>query len=114
MIPDITGKIRILAKSNYWQTTYSASKEIGIELFENKRDLTSIQSVFINLLGFYDSLFTDIVLQEIDDIVLKNEIYEDAYMYYRRKKQKKDDTFKGRIDSISPNKTQWVFTKPKK
>lgn len=82
--------LRNLAKSNYYQTIFSQHKEIGCELFYNKNDLTHFQITFLNYLSFYSTLYLDIAMGEIDDFVLKDTIYEDAYMYWRSQKHLKN------------------------
>jgi len=78
--------LRKLAKNHYWQTLYVQSKEInGISLFKNTCDFTDIQINFLIQLSFYNSLYIDIAIGEVGEIVLDNEIYEDAYYVYKNK-----------------------------
>ena len=82
--------IRKLAKETESQNSFSACKELhSLKLFENDKDLSKIQHIYLSYLFMYYNLYMDIALKKITDIVLKNEIYEDAYMYY--KKEKKED-----------------------
>jgi len=102
-----------LAKSNYYQTIYGNSKDIGIKLFKNDRDLTKLQVFFLNELSKYQSLFLDITLGEVDEIVLKDKIYEDAYLYYKRKKRVKQEDFKNVQQQPPKNSFQWIFRRKK-
>lgn len=105
---DIVTLIRKLAKSNYWQTIYSSSKELGFRLFKNDFDFTYIQMLFLRYLNFYYSLYVEIDMGEVKEIVLTDDIYEDAYMFAKNKKtfnvkeQKKDKKDKN---------INWVFKK---
>lgn len=104
----ITGLIRKLAKSNYYQSLFSYSKENGVKLFKNDMELTEIQIMFLRYLSFYSSIFMDLALGDIDNRVLENDIYEDAYVMYRNKnmtnKEKKEDSTEKPKGNI-----QWVF-----
>jgi len=82
--------IREIAKSNKYQTLFSFFKESGINFFNNDCEYTELQIVFINYLSFYSSLFTEIAIGTVDDIVLECTIYEDAFMYWNRQKSKKE------------------------
>lgn len=97
--------IRELAKSDYWQTLYIRSKEIGtLQLFTNCTELTDLQVQFLAWLEIYSSLNTDIAMKEpyINDEVIDSDIRTDAYLWYRRKiKGQKKDTKKRQMDSKS-------------
>ena len=41
--------LRELAKEDYYQSMYASCKELGLQLFENRTDLTRIQLWFISL-----------------------------------------------------------------
>jgi len=121
---DIVKSIRLLAKSDKYQTLYFLFKEGNISLFENKSNYTDNQIIFLNYLGFYSSLYTDIYLKEVNEIVLEDFIYEDAYMHYKRKNKDKEEKATERNDqkdnintntnNSSTTNTTWVFKKPKK
>jgi len=115
--------LRLLAKTNKYQILYNNAKEIGIQIFDNKSDLTDVQLRFLNCLSFYNILYTDYALGEIEFIVFDNNIYEDAYHYYKNKQRTKDKTAK--TDNTSLHKISdrnisqsqeysWVFKKPAK
>ena len=100
--------LRQLAKSVEMQNLFIASKEInGIKLFENKKDLSKLQGIFLSYLYFYCSLNNDIATDRVNKKVLENEIYCDAYAYYR-------NNVKEKIDNTESNKQrtfQGVFSK---
>ena len=113
--------VRQLAKSSYWQGMYNKAKELHIDLFKNKREFSKIQLEFLNYLSFYSSIYLDINLGEVTEEVLENDIYEDAYMYYKMKGEKKEKEKKRPMNNkdlplrMRENKrTQWVFRTPKK
>ncbi len=112
---------RKLAKTSYWQTIYATSKEGSLLLFKNRRELTRLQLVFINLLNFYSTLFLDIAVGDVEELVLKDDIYEDAYMYFRSKTRFKTDDVKKDNSHVSSKdkqvqlgETRILFTRPKK
>lgn len=83
-------QIRQLAKSIKYQNLFTASKEIfGIKLFHNSFDLSNIQSIFLSHLYSYDSINRDIILENISKHIFDSEIYEDAYLLWKRKNIKK-------------------------
>lgn len=111
---DIIHYIRELAKSDSYQNLYMLAKEIGtIKILDNISDFTNIQHTFFRYLVFYYNLYTDIALGEISDIVLENEIYEDSYMMYKNKSQKKileDGTNKKSVENVDNiHATKWIF-----
>ena len=84
--------IRKLAKQNRFQNLFSSVKDFGFHIFQNDRDLTQIQNFFINYLFFYDSINKDLMIKKISAHVLDKELYEDAYMLYKREKGNTTDT----------------------
>ena len=84
---DIENSIRNLARSNFWQNVYRASKEVGsIQLFTNSSDLSGLQNLFIFWLNVYDSLYTDLAQKEwkyLDEKVIENNTRCDAFLYWR-------------------------------
>lgn len=84
----IETKLRQLALSTYWQSIYKASKENGIQLFENNTNLSGLQIVFLYWLQIYDILYDLIIKKEylfLDEEYLKNPIRVDAFLYYRKR-----------------------------
>jgi hypothetical protein len=85
MVDEIISILRELAKSDKFQTLFMLSKEGSFTFFKNRYDYSAYQMLFINLLSTYHNIYTEISLDYVDEIVLNNETYEDAYLYYRRK-----------------------------
>lgn len=85
--------LRRLARSRYWQILYNRGKELGgtIQLFDNVKDLSRIQIVFLQLLEMYSSLYTDLAMNEdlISEEVVKDWIRADSYLLYKRKEREK-------------------------
>ena len=114
--------MRELAKSNKYQTIYSNEKPLGLRLFRNDVDYSDLQLTFLNYLAFYNSVFTDIAMGDVNKKVLDNLIYEDAYSVYRNSKRtedmketndKKKETKNQTHKPERITKTQFVFRKPK-
>lgn len=105
--------IRTLARSHEWQYKFHLWKEYKVPLFENERDFTRIQLIFIKYLEMYNNLYMDIAMKEenITEKTLENDIFCDAYIYYRdnvKSNKNKEDNDEG-SDKISVK-----FVKPKK
>ena len=114
-LDQFTKTLRKLAKSQYWQTIYSQAKEIRLKIFKNNVNYTYLQVMFLSYLNFYNSLFLDIALDEVDEIVLRNEIFEDAYMYYKNKSKNKYKINKDKKENSVPTiSTIWDFKTKKK
>jgi hypothetical protein len=111
-ISNVLENTRKLAKTNNYQLLFSMSKEYGFRLFENARDFSYIQKLFINYLSFYSALNFDVSLGDVQEIVLDNEIYEDSYMYYKNIKKNKEKEKKQVNNPI--NATQWILTNKNK
>lgn len=119
---DIYKKIRQIAKTNKYQMRYSLAKELQFKLFQNDSELSHLQLIFLNHLIFYSNIYMDIALKEVDEIVTTNEIYEDAWMYYKHNKKPKEEV---KVDSTLPKQQHtrekttgetfhWVFKRPNK
>jgi len=91
--------LRRLARSDFWQNTYSHAKELGFNLFQNTTALSKIQVIFLSWLSVYNSLYQDLALDEdyIDEDVIKDDIRADAYLLwkkrvkYKKKSKKKNE-----------------------
>lgn len=80
--------IRKLAKETYSQNIFTASKEIyGIRLFKNKYNLSKIQQIYLSYLYFYDNINKDLIIEKISKHIFDSDIYEDAYMLYKRERK---------------------------
>lgn len=86
---DIDKKLRILAKSNYWQNLYYASQNnSGVHLFENVNNFSAIQLRFLYWLSIYAKLYED--LDTFADSLLTEKVINDfdrtdAYLIYKQK-----------------------------
>lgn len=111
---DVDKHLKTLAKSNKYQTLYACSKEGTCFIFNNTTDYTGLQIHFLNLLNSYHNIYTDIALKEVDEIVITDDIYEDAYLYWKHKQRNKE------FDKIKDNTPKsekaftWVFKKKPK
>ena len=113
---DITEATRELAKTNYYQTIYASGKDVGVPLFRDSSNLSDLQIRFINYLGFYSSIYTDVALGDVDEIVTTHQIYEDAWNEYKKKRNVKNaQQAKKTVDSPSESPgTSWLFKRAKK
>jgi hypothetical protein len=110
---ELIDSIRELAKTSYYQSIYSGAKESNLKFFENDIDLSSVQYTFFKYLAFYYNINMDIALNEVTDIVLENDIYADAYIFWKNKKGMKDSkNQKPEKDVLSTS--SWVFNRPSK
>jgi len=86
--------IRRLARSSYWQFLYSRAKEMGnnIKLFNNNRDFSFIQILFMRWLEIYHILYSDLRsgVNYLDEKIIKNDLRTDAYLLYRNKDKDKN------------------------
>ncbi|MBN1467726.1 MAG: hypothetical protein JW924_03290 [Fusobacteriaceae bacterium] len=95
--------IRLLAKTNKWQTLYYHSRENnGISLFDNLADLSHLQIAFIQWLEVYRTLYQDLAMGEfgIDEDIINDEIMVDAYLIYKERKDKKKKSKKDSREGI--------------
>ena len=83
-----------LSRSNKWQVLYNRAKELGtLRLFKNDIDLTKIQIWMLYFLEMYSSLYTDLAMNEeyISEDVINDDLRCEAYLLYRREKNKKEN-----------------------
>jgi len=106
--------VRKLAKSDESQNLYIMAKDIAtIKLLDNSNNFTYIQNIFLRYLNFYYTIYSDISIGDVDEIVLENEIYEDSYIMYKNKKDK--EHFKNNVkpkneqDVNSMKTSKWIF-----
>jgi hypothetical protein len=87
---NIYSKLRNLAKSVRAQNLFVAVKELhGVQLFRNNFDFSKLQEIYLSFLYMYDTINRDIIVDKISEKVLDCELYEDAYMTWRRGNSKK-------------------------
>lgn len=80
-------EIRKLARDLQSQNLFVMSKEIyGIRLFENDKDFSGLQMNYLSLLSHYNFLNREVDMDEVSDLVLKEDIYGDSYVYWKQKK----------------------------
>lgn len=95
------------------QNLFSAAKEMtNIQMFRNKYNFTKIQEIFLSYLYFYYDIFQDVALKKIDKNILKNEIYEDAYIYWKKEKYPETRKIKDKKKQTHKN-VQLVFSNNK-
>lgn len=117
MFFDIEKYLRKLAKTSKWQVVYSNSKETSVGLFRNSFDYSYSQILFLNYLAFYSSLSLDIYMGEVNEIVLTNEIYEDAWSYYKSVKDKSKSVITNTPQEnlgSDPRSKKFIFHRPPK
>jgi len=79
--------LRELANLTKYQILLQARKDIcSVNILDNNRDFSKIQISFINWLQFYQFLRQEVSMDEVSDIVLIDDVYADAYYFWRRKK----------------------------
>ena len=86
---NIDTSLRFLARSNYWQSIYSASKKSNISLFENNANFSGIQIKFLYWLQIYSMLYEELSTYEdnrLTENVIKSQFRTDCYLIYRNKK----------------------------
>jgi hypothetical protein len=100
--------IRKLAKQIEMQNTFSACKELpSLKLFENDKNLSRIQQIFLSYLFFYYNINMDIALKKVSEKILNSNTYEDAYSYYKREKVEETKGKKERdIHLVFPKKNK--------
>jgi len=90
---NIYSQIRQLAKSIKSQNLFIAAKELsGIRLFRNLFDLSKLQEIYLSFLYMYDAINKDIIIENISKHVLDYELYEDAYMLWKKNKKTKKES----------------------
>lgn len=91
---NIEKELRKLARSNYWQTLYNASKETsGLSLFQNNSDLSEIQIQFLQWLNIYNLLYIELGQKEsifLTEKTLLDDERTNAYLYYRKQKAEQE------------------------
>ena len=113
--------IRKLASSDDEQNIYILSKDHScIQLFINTREFTYIQHLYLKYLSFYYNLYSDIAIGDVDEIVMKKFIYQDAYLMWKNDNDK--NKYKNKSSEINNQEkheqtkraSQWIFKQPNK
>jgi len=104
--------LRTIAKSIKYQTLFARAKDMGnIRLFDNDKDFSKIQVIFLQWIQVYSSLYQDLIMGEqfINEEVLEDFMKCDNYLFYRSKKyetkkqpklQKKETDNTGNIPGV--------------
>ena len=99
--------LRKLAKKTETQNLFQAAKDMScFDLFNNKKDLSSSQNVFLSYVYFYHSLNSDVSSGRVSDKVFLSEIFENAWAYYRNNMKEKTE-----IEFNKERAFQGVFSK---
>ena len=110
--------LRKLARSVYWQNYYIQAKELGnLNLFQNTFSLSKIQMTFLHWLSVYNSLYSDLAMNEdyISEKVIEDDVRTDAYLFWRRtSKDKKKDKHEEKDISNKLGIPKIVFKEKKK
>lgn len=83
-------QIRELARSQYWQDSFHASKECNMHLFENITNLSGLQLRFLYWLSTYSMLYKELYTKEwdiLDEAMINDNDRCDAFLLWRQKQQ---------------------------
>jgi len=85
--------LRTLAKSYYWQAVFNRAKSLPgcIEIFENKKEFSLIQLLFLQYLEQISNLYQELGMGEklLCDESIEDEIRANAYILYKSKNKDK-------------------------
>lgn len=106
--------VRQLAKSDEYQNLYILAKEIGsIKILDNCNDFSYIQNIFFRYLNFYYTIYSDISIGDVGEVVLESDLYSDAYIMWKndndRKQYKENKKEVKKEDMNSLNTSTWIF-----
>jgi len=101
--------LRKLAKSGKYQTIYNKASELNLRLFRNEVDFTYYQILFIDFLSMYSSIYLDVAMGDVDEIVLDNDTFEDAYLYYKNRKRRESENKLIKEKDKSKPSREWIF-----
>jgi hypothetical protein len=90
---DIEKMIRKLARSVIYQNLYKSAKELNINIFENDKNLSGLQSLFLFWLSVYELLYSELNQREwryLDEKVIENDIRTDAFLHWRSEIKKQE------------------------
>jgi hypothetical protein len=81
--------LRKLAKSISAQNLFIAARDMSsIKLFKNSINFSRLQQEYLNYLYSYYNIYQDVYSNKVSAKVLDEDIYTDAYLYYRSKYKK--------------------------
>jgi hypothetical protein len=106
--------LRILARSYYWQSLYHRAKDLpnAVELFENKKDFSLIQLLFLQYLEQISGLYHDLAMGEklLCEDSINDEIRANAYLFWKTKNRDKQIN----INNNQPGKDRLISVPRKK
>jgi hypothetical protein len=103
---NIYNLLRKLAKETKYQNLFTIVKDLHtIKLFKNRTDLSNLQEMFLNYLYMYESINRDIMVERISKHVFDCELYEDAYLLYKKENKHSND-----IESSKPSNVHLVLS----
>ena len=85
----IESQLRLLARSNYYQSLYSTSEKVGLQLFENNKNFSGLQVRLLYWISVYKMLFDELSTHEdqlLTEAVIESSFRTDCYLIYRNKK----------------------------
>jgi len=94
--------IRKLARSKKYQSLYSRIKDLHMfRLFNNDRDLSYVQSLFLDWIEIYNIMYTDLATGEknINKDVIEDDLRAEAYLIWKAKQMKKNKKNQGKDES---------------
>lgn len=79
-----------------------ASKDMsGIKIFKNAIDLSKIQCIFLSNLYNFETIYRDIITENISKHVLDNHIYWNSYFLWKQKKSNKQDIIRKKHNNVN-------------
>ena len=109
-------EIRKLARSDYWQTVYNATKDnSGIKLFQNSCDISGLQVKMLQWLGLYDMLYIELAQKEshyLTEKVIEDDERTNAYLYYRKRKMEQEWFDHQKEKKVNEVKSKHKFKNP--
>ena len=88
---NIEAYLRKLACTSYYQLLYRNAKDIHIPMFDNKKDLSGIQLIFLYWLNLYSQLYEILGTDEfLSEKIIEDSIRLDAYLYLKKNEKEKE------------------------
>lgn len=101
---DVETFIRRISRNIEWQLKYRTAKELNIQLFDNRKNLSGIQLLVCHWLNTYNELYNLLSSgnsEYLDDEVIQNDLRLDCYFLLQKELNKieKAKRIKDRIGS---------------
>jgi hypothetical protein len=91
--------IRKLARQTKFQNLLFMAKSLNnIALFKNMDEFSKVQSIFLNYLFMYETLYREVELGNVSKFLINEEIYEDAYLLWLKQNKNKAETTQKKSD----------------